>query len=139
MCSLTIEKWLSLSLIMSHYGFRFFQGGPLLWQYFIPVQYTRRQSTASFSVGDSRSMKRQFTEHDVTAFSKLSQDYNPIHLNKDHVNFMFRQRRVVQGMLLATMFSSIFGNWYPGKGSIYLSQSLKFLRPGKGKILLTSM
>jgi acyl dehydratase len=78
-------------------------------------------------------MKRQFTEEDVVAFSHISQDYNPVHLNDAYAKTVFHQKRIVQGMLVATMFSSIFGNRYPGKGSIYVSQSLKFSHPGKNE------
>jgi hypothetical protein len=125
---------LVLLMALQHSGFPFFKKG-LAWTY--PTQPCAcRFSTSKFSIGDSRSMKRQFAEQDVIAFSQISQDYNPIHLSEAYVKVGFRRKRIVQGMLLATMFSSIFGNWYPGEGSIYLSQSLKFLHPGKKKKIL---
>jgi 3-hydroxybutyryl-CoA dehydratase len=41
---------------------------------------------------------------------------------------MFK-KPIVHGMLLGSLFSKVFGLEYPGEGTIYCSQSLKFLRP----------
>lgn len=39
--------------------------------------------------------------------------------------------RIVQRMLVAGLISSVIGTQFPGTGTIYLSQNLKFLKPVK--------
>jgi 3-hydroxybutyryl-CoA dehydratase len=72
---------------------------------------------------------RVFTEGDVKAFASLSEDDNPLHLDADYAAGTSFKKPVVHGVLLLGMFSRIFGNEYPGRGSIYLSQTAEFLRP----------
>ena len=72
---------------------------------------------------------RTFSEADVKAFALLSEDDNPLHLDPEYAAGTSFKKPVVHGVLLLGMFSRIFGNVYPGKGSIYLSQTAEFLRP----------
>ena len=72
---------------------------------------------------------RLFTEADVKAFAALSEDDNPLHLDPEYATGTSFKKPVVHGVLLLGMFSRIFGNEYPGRGSIYLSQTAEFLRP----------
>ena len=72
---------------------------------------------------------RIFTESEVRSFAALSEDDNPLHLDPDYAAGTAFKKPVVHGVLLLGMFSRVFGNQYPGKGSIYLSQTAEFLRP----------
>lgn len=70
-----------------------------------------------------------FTQDDVVAFAKVTGDNNPVHLDESYAaNTMFK-RPIMHGMLGATVFSKVFGTMFPGEGTIYLSQSLTFLKP----------
>ncbi|MCP9236782.1 MaoC family dehydratase [Lewinella sp. JB7] len=70
-----------------------------------------------------------FSEEEVTLFAQISGDNNPIHLDKKYAEDSIFKRRIVHGCLVASSFSKIFGTLYPGEGSIYLSQTLKFIKP----------
>lgn len=72
---------------------------------------------------------RVFSPEDVRAFAGLSADDNPLHLDADYAAQTSFKKPVVHGVLLLGMFSRIFGNQYPGRGSVYLSQTAEFLRP----------
>lgn len=72
---------------------------------------------------------KAFSEDDVIAFARLSQDDNPIHIDKAYAEQSIFKAQVVHGVLLVSMFSKIFGTIYPGNGGIYLSQTSKFIRP----------
>jgi len=39
------------------------------------------------------------------------------------------KKRIVHGMLVATFISNVLGMKLPGPGTIYISQSLKFISP----------
>jgi acyl dehydratase len=70
-----------------------------------------------------------FTQEDVIAFAKVTGDNNPVHLDENYAaNTMFK-RPIMHGMLGATVFSKVFGTMFPGVGTIYLNQSLSFLKP----------
>lgn len=70
-----------------------------------------------------------FTQDDVVAFAKVTGDNNPVHLDESYAASTMFKRPIMHGMLGATVFSKVFGTMFPGEGTIYLSQSLTFLKP----------
>tara|TARA_B100001559_G_scaffold315024_1_gene316262 strand:- start:19 stop:423 length:405 start_codon:yes stop_codon:yes gene_type:complete len=74
-------------------------------------------------------VEKKFNEQDVISFSKLTGDNNRIHLDEEYAKKSFFGKRVVHGMLVASLFSRIFGKIFPGAGSIYLKQDIKFIAP----------
>lgn len=80
-------------------------------------------------VGDNVSVSRIFTDEDVLDFSNLSLDKNPIHLDQSFAEKSIFGKKIVHGMLVASLFSGLLGMKVPGKGSIYLGQSLSFIAP----------
>lgn len=82
-----------------------------------------------FKVGDSVSITKTFTQEEVEHFSELSLDANPIHLDPTYAEGTIFGRRIVHGMLVASLFSGLLGNELPGEGSIYLGQTLRFTAP----------
>jgi len=70
-----------------------------------------------------------FSEDDVVGFAKVSGDNNPIHLDEEYASKTIFKRRVVHGFLGGSVFSKVFGTIVPGEGTIYLSQTLKFMGP----------
>jgi enoyl-CoA hydratase len=80
-------------------------------------------------VGDKASLSKVFTEEDVIKFSEISTDTNPIHLDESYASSTVFGKRIVHGMLVASMFSGLIGVELPGEGSIYLGQSLSFKAP----------
>jgi 3-hydroxybutyryl-CoA dehydratase len=82
-----------------------------------------------YQLGATASRTHTMTDDDVRAFAQISGDTNPIHLDDAYAAGTKFQRRVVHGMLTASLISAILGNDYPGTGSIYLGQDLKFKAP----------
>ena len=80
-------------------------------------------------VGNKASLSKVFTEEDVIKFSEISTDTNPIHLDESYASSTVFGKRIVHGMLVASMFSALIGVELPGEGSIYLGQSLSFIAP----------
>lgn len=85
-------------------------------------------------IGQFAECHASFSQQDVKTFGTLICDMNPVHFpwidqKKEHEfldvqHMQMRQRPIVHGMLLSSLFSSIFGTLIPG--SIYRSQSLRF-------------
>lgn len=80
-------------------------------------------------VGDYYELERSFGEEEVKKFADLSNDQNPIHLDKVYAKQTFFGKRIVHGMLYSSMISAILANHLPGPGTIYMEQTLKFTAP----------
>lgn len=70
-----------------------------------------------------------FSQQDVAAFARVTGDTNPLHLDADYAATTAFKRPIIHGMLGASVFTKVLGTEYPGYGSIYVSQTLSFLRP----------
>ena len=71
------------------------------------------------------------TDASIKKFSSASGDRNPIHLNEKFAKNTIFKSRIAHGMLIASFISSVIGNKFPGNGTIYVSQDLKFKKPVK--------
>ena len=69
------------------------------------------------------------TEKLVKRYADLIGDRNPIHLDEKYAKTTIFKKRIAHGMLVSSFISNIIANNFPGNGSIYLSQDLKFLKP----------
>ncbi len=86
-------------------------------------------STHPLAVGQKARLTKRFGPAEVAAFAGLSEDFNPLHLDPDFAATTVFERPIVHRMLLASLFSGLLGQQLPGKGSIYLGQSLAFKQP----------
>ncbi len=80
-------------------------------------------------VGQKDEIKRKIIEDDINNFSLLTGDDNPVHTNPDFAKKTIFKQKVAHGFLSASLISTVIATKLPGPGSIYLSQSLKFLGP----------
>lgn len=71
----------------------------------------------------------KFTQDEVVRFAELTGDNNPLHLDSEYAATTNFKRPIIHGMLGATVFTKVLGTQFPGFGSIYLKQTLEFLRP----------
>jgi acyl dehydratase len=69
------------------------------------------------------------TKEIVQNFANLIGDYNPVHLDDEYARKSKFGKPIVHGMLLASFFSKIIATKYPGEGSIYVSQNIRFIKP----------
>lgn len=80
-------------------------------------------------VGQIHKSSVTITEEMVERFAQATGDHNPIHLDEGYARETVFKSRVAHGMLQAGILSGILGTRFPGIGTIYLSQTLKFLKP----------
>ena len=81
------------------------------------------------SVGQSARLVRTVTVEDIQAFAAVSGDINPAHLNAEYADATMFHGVIAHGMLGAALISALFGTQFPGPGTIYLGQELKFTKP----------
>ena len=82
-------------------------------------------------IGMFEEVGKTITEADIVNYAGLSLDINPIHLNNEYAKNSIFKERIVHGMLTSGLISAVLGTKLPGEGSIYLSQTLKFISPVK--------
>jgi len=82
-----------------------------------------------FTIGSVARMERLIKEEDIAAFAKLSGDYSPVHMDEEYAKNTRFKGRIAHGMMTAGFISAVLGTQLPGEGTIYLSQSLKFMAP----------
>jgi 3-hydroxybutyryl-CoA dehydratase len=83
------------------------------------------------SVGDKAEMSCTMSAELVMGFVTLSGDRNPIHRDAAFAASTSFGEPIAPGMLTAALIAAVIGSELPGPGCVYLSQSLKFLRPVK--------
>jgi 3-hydroxybutyryl-CoA dehydratase len=89
----------------------------------------RRARIDDFQVGQHVTFTKTFTEDDLRRFIEITGDVNPLHVDEEFAAGTPFGRRVLHGMLTASIFSTMVGMLLPGRGAIYRSQTLKFLLP----------
>jgi 3-hydroxybutyryl-CoA dehydratase len=80
-------------------------------------------------VGATATYSKTVTEEDVERFAAVTGDVNPVHLDEAFAQTTRFGKRIAHGMLTAGLISTVLGTRLPGLGAIYVSQSLRFLRP----------
>lgn len=78
-------------------------------------------------MGQSASIKHTITEADVKNFMHLSGDMNPIHFDRAESAKFNLGEPIVYGMLGGAFISQVIGNKLPGRGALWLSQTLDFV------------
>lgn len=81
------------------------------------------------AVGQTARLLRTVTLEDIQAFAAVSGDINPAHLNAEYADATMFDGVIAHGMLGAALISALFGTQFPGPGTIYLGQELKFTKP----------
>ncbi len=82
-----------------------------------------------FQIGQYYEMEKIIDAEDIKKFAELSGDYNPLHMDNAYAKESIFGQRIAHGMLSASYISTIIGTKFPGNGTIYIQQNLKFKRP----------
>ncbi len=82
-----------------------------------------------FSVGQTASFTKQITERDVATLAEVSGDKNPLHLDDAYARQTRFGARIAHGAFTFALISAALGTKLPGPGTVYMSQSLRFIKP----------
>jgi acyl dehydratase len=86
-------------------------------------------SIDAIRVGDRAEIVRQVSDSDIAGFVDAVGDYNPVHSDPEYAAGTVFKQPIAPGIWTAGLISAVIGTRLPGPGAIYLSQSLKFLKP----------
>ncbi|MCX9155469.1 bifunctional enoyl-CoA hydratase/phosphate acetyltransferase [Niveibacterium sp. 24ML] len=79
--------------------------------------------------GQSARLTRTLRLQDIQLFAVASGDLNPTHLDSDYARDVGFSGVVAHSMWGGTLVSSLLGSRFPGPGTVYRSQNLRFLAP----------
>ncbi|KAG3113593.1 hypothetical protein PI124_g7051 [Phytophthora idaei] len=80
------------------------------------------------AVGVEARVTHAFSIEDTRAFARLSGDNNPLHVDTDFaLKNAAMSKPIVQGLLSASLFATIFGRTVPG--AVYVKQNLRWRAP----------
>ena len=82
-----------------------------------------------FTIGQKASFSKQITERDVATFAEISGDKNPLHVDDAYAKQTRFGARIAHGAFTFALISAALGTELPGPGTVYMSQSLKFVKP----------
>ena len=82
-----------------------------------------------WQLGQKSTFTKTISETDVYLFAGITGDFNPAHVNAEYAKETAFKDRIAHGMLSASLISTVLGTNLPGKGTIYMGQSVKFLSP----------
>ena len=83
------------------------------------------------AAGDHAELTRVVEHEDIEHFVDAVGDYNPVHSDPAYAATTPFKEPIAPGIFTAGLISAVIGTQLPGPGAIYLSQSLKFLKPVK--------
>jgi 3-hydroxybutyryl-CoA dehydratase len=81
------------------------------------------------SIGQRAELMRTVSIDDFKNFAALSGDINPIHTDQAFAATTRFRQVIAPGLLIGSFISAAIANDLPGPGSVYMSQTLNFLRP----------
>jgi acyl dehydratase len=81
------------------------------------------------SVGDRAEATREITAETVREFVAATGDGNPMHSDATFAAGTRFGRVIAPGILTGSLLSAVIGTRLPGPGTIYLSQTFRFLGP----------
>ena len=79
--------------------------------------------------GDTASLVRTLTHKDIEVFAIMSGDANPAYVDEAFAKSDLFHKVVAHGMWGAALISTVLGTQLPGPGTVYVDQTLHFLRP----------
>ena len=96
------------------------------------------KTIADLAQGDRAELTRVVEQDDIAAFVDAVGDYNPVHSDSAYAAGTPFKVPIAPGIYTAGLISAVIGTQLPGPGAIYLSQSLKFVKPVKAGDTITA-
>ena len=91
--------------------------------------FIQNRTFDEIAVGDSAQLVRTLLPEDIHLFAVMSGDVNPTHVDPEFARSSQFREVVGHSMWGSVLISSILGTEFPGPGTVYVGQTLKFWRP----------
>jgi len=97
----------------------------------MPAEFIENRTYDEIRVGDSASLTRTLRPEDIQLFAIMSGDVNPAHVDPEYAHSSMFHEVIAHGMWGGALISTVLGTEFPGPGTIYVGQTLRFSRPVK--------
>ncbi|MBA3031585.1 MAG: bifunctional enoyl-CoA hydratase/phosphate acetyltransferase [Gammaproteobacteria bacterium] len=92
------------------------------------IETIENRTYDEIQVGDVATLVRTLRPEDIQMFAIISGDMNPTHVDPEYARSSEFREVVAHGMWGGMLFSNVLGTQFPGPGTIYFDQSLRFER-----------
>jgi 3-hydroxybutyryl-CoA dehydratase len=82
-----------------------------------------------FKLGQEYRESIRITQEHILAFAQVSGDQNPLHVDTDFASKSIFGKPIAHGMYGVSLISAALGMRFPGFGTIYMGQEVKFFKP----------
>jgi acyl dehydratase len=89
------------------------------------------KTIGELAAGDHAELSKRVENADLAGFIDAVGDFNPVHSDPAYAATTPFKEPIAPGIFTAGLISAVIGTQLPGPGAIYLSQSLKFMKPVK--------
>lgn len=93
------------------------------------MSYIENKTFDEIEIGDAASVSHTLANKDIQLFAIMSGDVNPAHLDSEYAKNDMFHKIIAHGMWGGSLISTALGTQLPGPGTVYLSQTFKFLKP----------
>ena len=97
----------------------------------MPAQFIENRTYDEIKLGASAILTRTLKPQDIQLFAIMSGDVNPAHVDPEYAHSSMFHEVIAHGMWGGALISTVLGTEFPGPGTIYISQTLRFSRPVK--------
>src|SRR6478735_2495722 len=87
------------------------------------------ETTVKVEIGAVYTHEFSFSQEEVNRFAEVTGDRNPIHTDAEYAATTMFKKPIMHGFLGGSIFSKVFGTLFPGEGTIYLKQTMAFVKP----------
>ena len=91
--------------------------------------FIQNRTFDEIAIGDAAHLVRTLRPEDIHLFAVMSGDVNPTHVDPEFARSSQFREVVGHSMWGSVLISSILGTEFPGPGTVYVGQTLKFWRP----------
>jgi phosphate acetyltransferase len=90
-------------------------------------EWVQNTTFDQLTIGQSAAIRRVLTDADIAGFAAISGDMNPTHLDDAYAVSEGLDGRTAHGMWSGALVSTVLGTVFPGPGTRYVEQRLRFL------------
>ena len=81
------------------------------------------------ALGEEASLSRRFGQQDLDLFALITGDINPAIMDPAFAKTDILHMVAAHGLLSGGLIAAVLGTKLPGPGTVYLDQTLEFLKP----------
>jgi phosphate butyryltransferase len=95
----------------------------------MPEKLLVNRTFDEIALGEEASLSRRFGQQDLDLFALITGDINPAIMDPAFARTDILHKVAAHGLLSGGLIAAVLGTKLPGPGTVYLDQSLEFLKP----------